>query len=157
MTASAATTPAADPDARDPGAVEQQLVGVAGDALDAGFCGGEPPQERLEGLAAHPEVRGLRRRTRHEGELAAAVEQRLVEVGQPRLEQVAAEAAQHVRQVELHDADPVPGEAADVLWTFNDPALYDRLVNRAGWTKEQYAAWLRQLIPAQVLVPEPAI
>jgi AcrR family transcriptional regulator len=45
--------------------------------------------------------------------------------------------------------------AADLLWTFNDPALYDRLVNRAGWTKEQYTAWLHELIPAQVLVPEP--
>jgi len=45
--------------------------------------------------------------------------------------------------------------AADLLWTFNDPALYDRLVNQAGWTKDQYAAWLRELIPAQVLVPEP--
>jgi AcrR family transcriptional regulator len=46
--------------------------------------------------------------------------------------------------------------AADLLWTFNDPALYDRLVLRAGWSDEQYRDWLAETIPAQLLVPEPA-
>jgi AcrR family transcriptional regulator len=46
--------------------------------------------------------------------------------------------------------------AADLLWTFNDPALYDRLVLRAGWSDEQYRDWLRETIPVQLLVPETA-
>jgi len=46
--------------------------------------------------------------------------------------------------------------AADLFWTFNDPALYHRLVLRAGWSDEQYRDWLRDLIPSQLLVPEPA-
>lgn len=46
--------------------------------------------------------------------------------------------------------------AADLFWTFNDPALYDRLVLRAGWTLEQYNDWLRELILGQLLVPEPS-
>ena len=46
--------------------------------------------------------------------------------------------------------------AADLLWTFNDPALYDRLVLRAGWSDEQYHTWLGETIPAQLLIPEPA-
>ena len=73
------------------------------------------------------------------------------------------------REAMLHG--PVPGfvargvlrkgldaeQAADLLWTFNDPALYDRLVLRAGWTVEHYAAWLRETMLAQVLEPEPSI
>jgi AcrR family transcriptional regulator len=46
--------------------------------------------------------------------------------------------------------------AADLLWTFNDPALYDRLVLRAGWSDEQYRTWLGETIPAQLLIPETA-
>jgi TetR/AcrR family transcriptional regulator, regulator of autoinduction and epiphytic fitness len=33
-------------------------------------------------------------------------------------------------------------EAADVLWTLTDDALYDGLVGRCGWTPGRFQAWL---------------
>jgi AcrR family transcriptional regulator len=44
--------------------------------------------------------------------------------------------------------------AADVIWTLNDPGLYQMLVRRRGWTTKHYQAWLadtmiRQLLPDQ--------
>jgi AcrR family transcriptional regulator len=33
-------------------------------------------------------------------------------------------------------------EAADVLWLFNNPAVYHRLVLDQGWNEDRYEAWL---------------
>jgi AcrR family transcriptional regulator len=33
-------------------------------------------------------------------------------------------------------------EAADILWIFNDPALYQRLVLERGWAEARYEQWL---------------
>jgi AcrR family transcriptional regulator len=34
------------------------------------------------------------------------------------------------------------GRATDVLWIFNDTALYDTLVSGCGWPESSYTAWL---------------
>ena len=34
------------------------------------------------------------------------------------------------------------GRATDILWIFNDPALYDTLVSGCGWPEPGYVTWL---------------
>jgi AcrR family transcriptional regulator len=34
------------------------------------------------------------------------------------------------------------GRATDVVWMFNDPAHYETLVRKCGWTEASYSAWL---------------
>lgn len=46
------------------------------------------------------------------------------------------------------------GRATDILWIFNDPALYDTLVSGCGWPESGYTTWLsgqirRALLPAE--------
>jgi len=36
--------------------------------------------------------------------------------------------------------------ATDILWIFNDPALYDTLVSGRGWPEPDYTAWLSSQI-----------
>jgi AcrR family transcriptional regulator len=38
------------------------------------------------------------------------------------------------------------GRATDILWIFNDPALYDTLVSGCGWPESDYTAWLSSQI-----------
>lgn len=43
-------------------------------------------------------------------------------------------------------------KAGDIVWVFNDPALYDALVLRSGWTEDEFRTWLaaqmhRALLP----------
>ncbi|MDQ7905010.1 hypothetical protein RB614_10800 [Phytohabitans sp. ZYX-F-186] len=42
--------------------------------------------------------------------------------------------------------------AVDVLWVFNDPALYDALVRRRGWTDDAFRAWLSERMRDALLV-----
>ena len=49
-----------------------------------------------------------------------------------------------------------PRTAADVMWTLIDPALYHRLVHRAGWTPEQFREWLAYTIRTQILELDPS-
>jgi AcrR family transcriptional regulator len=42
--------------------------------------------------------------------------------------------------------------AVDELWIFNDPALYDALVLRCGWTEESFRGWLSDRM-RDVLLP----
>jgi AcrR family transcriptional regulator len=49
-----------------------------------------------------------------------------------------------------------PEMAADIMWTLVDPALYHRLVHRAGWTPEQFRDWLAFTMRTQILEPEPS-
>jgi AcrR family transcriptional regulator len=45
-----------------------------------------------------------------------------------------------------------PAEAADILALLVEPATYDRLVNRCGWSQERFAGWLQETILSQLLV-----
>jgi hypothetical protein len=47
-----------------------------------------------------------------------------------------------------------PEIAADIMWTLIDPALYHRLVHRAGWTPAQFREWLAFTMRTQILDPE---
>lgn len=40
--------------------------------------------------------------------------------------------------------DPDTERAVDVLWIFNDLALYDALVSRCGWTEQAFRGWLSE-------------
>jgi hypothetical protein len=42
-------------------------------------------------------------------------------------------------------------DAADVLWLFNDPAVYQRLVIERGWSRRRYETWLGDTAIAAVL------
>ncbi|MFA1551417.1 TetR family transcriptional regulator [Actinomadura chokoriensis] len=44
--------------------------------------------------------------------------------------------------------------AVDVLWTFNDPALYEALVHEAGWPEPEFRDWLAGAMRAGLL-PSP--
>ena len=47
-----------------------------------------------------------------------------------------------------------PEIAADIMWTLIDPALYHRLVHRAGWTPAQFREWLAFTMRTQILDPK---
>ncbi len=42
-------------------------------------------------------------------------------------------------------------QAADVLWTYSSPELYDLLVLRSGWTVEEYGEFVADGLRAQLL------
>ena len=44
-----------------------------------------------------------------------------------------------------------PDEAADILWTYSSPELYDLLVLRRGWSAEQYGRFVGQALAAALL------
>ena len=41
--------------------------------------------------------------------------------------------------------------AADLLWVYSDPALYDKLVGQQGWSTKQFEEWLRRTLEQQLL------
>lgn len=43
--------------------------------------------------------------------------------------------------------------AADLLWTFNDPALYHRLVVERGWPIRRFETWLAETLEHQLIDP----
>jgi AcrR family transcriptional regulator len=43
------------------------------------------------------------------------------------------------------------GEAADILWTYSSPELYELLVIRRGWPAEQYGRFVGQALTAALL------
>lgn len=43
-------------------------------------------------------------------------------------------------------------QAADLLWTYSSPEVYDLLVNRSGWTLQQYSAFITAGIAAHLTV-----
>jgi AcrR family transcriptional regulator len=49
-------------------------------------------------------------------------------------------------------------EAADVLWLFNDPGVYHRLVIEQGWAPDRYEQWLASAFLGLLIAPgyEPA-
>ena len=77
------------------------------------------------------------------------------------LEQLSA--ARHQRMTlnarRLADADHLrPGitidEAADILWTYSSPELYDLLVRQRGWQAEHYGRFVGQALINALLPPE---
>lgn len=42
-------------------------------------------------------------------------------------------------------------EAADLLWLFNDPSLYDKLVRQRGWSHTRFQDWLSDSLLANLL------
>ncbi|HET9650245.1 MAG TPA: TetR/AcrR family transcriptional regulator [Microlunatus sp.] len=44
-----------------------------------------------------------------------------------------------------------PEEAADLLWLYTDPLVYDKLVCRQGWTDGQFSRWLGRTLCAQLV------
>ena len=50
--------------------------------------------------------------------------------------------------------DLTPDDAADVLWLFNDPLTYHRLVLQRGWSPERYEEWLANALIALLVRPD---
>jgi AcrR family transcriptional regulator len=44
-------------------------------------------------------------------------------------------------------------QAGELLWTFNDPAIYHRLVLERGWAPERFQAWLAETLEHQLIAP----
>lgn len=47
--------------------------------------------------------------------------------------------------------------AADLMWFYNDPSLYDRLVRQRGWPVSRFEAWLTEALQAQLLGKAPTM
>ncbi len=45
--------------------------------------------------------------------------------------------------------------ATDILWIFNDPAVYDTLVAGRGWPEADYTGWLSRQVRHALLTPQP--
>ena len=49
------------------------------------------------------------------------------------------------------------GAAADLMWLYNDPALYDKLVRQRGWSVARFQAWLTEALQVQLLGKDTAV
>jgi hypothetical protein len=47
--------------------------------------------------------------------------------------------------------DVEPEVLADAVWVLIEPSLYHQLVNRRGWTRDRYGAWLARLLKSELL------
>ncbi len=43
--------------------------------------------------------------------------------------------------------------AGDLLWNYNDPQTYYKLVIQRGWPVEQFVEWLRRTLTEQLIRP----
>lgn len=50
-------------------------------------------------------------------------------------------------------ADLTAETAGDVMWLYNDPETYYKLVVKRGWPVEQFAEWLRRTLTEQLIRP----
>jgi AcrR family transcriptional regulator len=50
--------------------------------------------------------------------------------------------------------DLEPGEATDILWTFNHPDVWLLLVGERGWSPEAFESWFADAICQQLLRPQ---
>ena len=50
-------------------------------------------------------------------------------------------------------ADLTVRQAGELLWTFNDPAIYHRLVLERGWAPERFQGWLADTLEHQLIAP----
>ena len=47
--------------------------------------------------------------------------------------------------------------AADLMWFYNDPSLYDKLVRQRGWSVDRFQAWLTEALQVQLLGKAPSM
>ena len=47
--------------------------------------------------------------------------------------------------------------AADLMWFYNDPSLYDKLVRQRGWSVDRFHAWLTEALLVQLLGKAPSV
>ena len=47
--------------------------------------------------------------------------------------------------------------AADLMWLYNDPSLYDKLVRQRGWSVDRFQAWLTEALQVQLLGKAPSM
>jgi AcrR family transcriptional regulator len=47
--------------------------------------------------------------------------------------------------------------AADLMWFYNDPSLYDKLVRQRGWSVDRFQAWLTEALQVQLLGTAPSV
>jgi AcrR family transcriptional regulator len=47
--------------------------------------------------------------------------------------------------------------AADLMWLYNDPSLYDKLVRQRGWSVARFQAWLTEALQVQLLGKAPGV
>ena len=41
--------------------------------------------------------------------------------------------------------------AADLMWLYNDPTVFDKLVRQRGWSIDQFQAWLARTLQMHLL------
>jgi hypothetical protein len=52
---------------------------------------------------------------------------------------------------------PVEEDAVDTLWVLMDPAVFDRLVGRLGWSAHRYRDWFARSAQRLLLHPDPTL
>lgn len=75
----------------------------------------------------------------------------LAETTEHRRRAGAASVVESVRSVGALRPELTPERAADVLWLLNSPAVYAQLVRRAGWSPDEYEAWLGDAMVRELL------
>ena len=61
------------------------------------------------------------------------------------------EAAQLLADAGALRSDIDADVAADLMWLYNDPSLYDKLVRQRGWSVAQFQTWLTEALQVQLL------
>jgi hypothetical protein len=79
-------------------------------------------------------------------EIAALLDQ----ISTVRLQRITANARRLLRSGHLRP-DITLEQAADLLWAYNSPELYDLLVIRRGWSAERYGRFAAQVMTAALL------
>jgi AcrR family transcriptional regulator len=67
------------------------------------------------------------------------------------------EAAQLLANAGALRPDVDVGTAADLMWLYNDPSLYDKLVRQRGWSVARFQAWLTEALQVQLLEKAPGV
>lgn len=88
---------------------------------------------------------------------AAATDPDVVDLAETTEQRRRAGAAAVVESVSVAELRPGlgPEAAVDLVWLLNGPAVYIHLVRRAGWTPDEYEAWLADALVRELLPPEP--
>jgi len=89
-------------------------------------------------------------------QMAAAADDELAELWQA-LEDERRTGAGYIIDALLGKGPLKPGldrdSAVDLLWVFNEPGIFRRLVRRRGWTSQRYKQWLADTFCDQLLAP----
>jgi len=85
---------------------------------------------------------------------AALTDPRLVELEdatQQRRRQGAASVVRSVTEVSELVPELTSESATDIVWLLNSPAVHQQLVRRAGWSADEYVAWLANALTRELL------